>query len=199
MGTEVMAISPESVVILASGEGSVAQALFDSVNGGDLAEVITIAAVITENQSAGIITRAERAGIPTEVIPFRSGEQRSSWESELSDAVAAHKPWLVVSAGFMKILSPDFVHRFRIINTHPSLLPHFPGAHAVRDALRAGVSESGCTLHFVDEGVDTGEIIAQRTLLVRDGESEESLHSRIKELERELIVFGILSLVKEGR
>ena len=107
-------------------------------------------------------------------------------------------PWLVVSAGFMKILSPDFVNRFQIINTHPSLLPLFPGAHAVRDALAAGVSESGCTLHFVDAGVDTGAIIAQRKLEVAANESEETLHERIKVLERELIIFGILALLEKG-
>jgi phosphoribosylglycinamide formyltransferase-1 len=98
----------------------------------------------------------------------------------------------------MKVLSPSFVRKFRIINTHPSLLPLFPGAHAVRDALAAGATESGCTLHFVDEGVDSGQIIAQRKLTVTPNESEESLHERIKELERELIIFGILSLLEKG-
>ena len=99
----------------------------------------------------------------------------------------------------MKVLSPAFVREFQIINTHPSLLPEFPGAHAVRDALAAGARESGCTLHYIDEGVDTGPIIAQRRLLINDGESEESLHARIKILERELLVFGILSLLEKGQ
>jgi phosphoribosylglycinamide formyltransferase-1 len=98
----------------------------------------------------------------------------------------------------MKILSPDFVSKFTIVNTHPSLLPLFPGAHAVRDALAAGVSESGCTLHYVDAGVDTGAIIAQRKLAVAVNESAESLHERIKVLERELIIFGILALLEKG-
>ncbi len=188
------------IVVLASGEGSVAQSLFDSVTkvDGALHKKLFISAVITENPSAGIVARAKASSIESTVIPFRSGAERAQWERELSAAIAAMDPWLVVSAGFMKILSPDFVNRFQIINTHPSLLPLFPGAHAVRDALVAGVSESGCTLHFVDAGVDTGAIIAQRKLEVAANESEESLHERIKVLERELIIFGILALLEKG-
>ncbi len=188
------------IVVLASGEGSVAQSLFDSVTkvDGALHKKLFISAVITENPSAGIVARAKASNIESTVIPFRSGAERAQWERELSAAIAAMDPWLVVSAGFMKILSPDFVNRFQIINTHPSLLPLFPGAHAVRDALAAGVSESGCTLHFVDAGVDTGAIIAQRKLEVAANESEESLHERIKVLERELIIFGILALLEKG-
>lgn len=189
----------ENVVILASGEGSVAQSLFDATAGGALEDKVVISAVITENSDAGIIKRAERAGIPTSVVPFRAGNERAQWERELQNVVRSFTPWLVVSAGFMKVLSPAFVREFQIINTHPSLLPEFPGAHAVRDALAAGARESGCTLHFMDEGVDTGPIIAQRRLLINDGESEESLHARIKILERELLVFGILSLLEKGQ
>lgn len=188
------------IVILASGEGSVAQALFDAVTDptGSLHNKIEISQVITENPSAGILARAAKSGLATSVIPFRAGEQRSTWERELRDVIGAINPWLVVSAGFMKVLSPDFVSKFTIVNTHPSLLPHFPGAHAVRDALAAGVSESGCTLHYVDAGVDTGAIIAQRKLAVAVNESAESLHERIKVLERELIIFGILALLEKG-
>lgn len=199
MGIEVIATPPKRIVILASGEGSVAQSLFDSAltPQGQLHGKIEIPLVITENAQAGIIARAARANIKSVVIPFRSGPERDSWESEISSAVSEINPWLVVSAGFMKILSPTFVEKFRIINTHPSLLPLFPGAHAVRDTLAAGVSESGCTLHYIDEGVDTGSIIAQRSLAVLSNESELSLHERIKVLERELIVTGILTLVEE--
>jgi phosphoribosylglycinamide formyltransferase-1 len=155
--------------------------------------------VITENPGAGIIQRADDSGFNHHIIPFRGGMERKDWEEELSKHIAAIDPWLVVSAGFMKILSPEFVKRFHIINTHPSLLPNFPGAHAVRDALAAGVSETGCTLHYVDEGVDTGEIIAQEKVSVLAGDTERSLHERIKVCERELLVFGILSLVEKGR
>ncbi len=189
--------SKKSIVILASGEGSVAQALIDAVTKptGALYEHVKIARVISENPEAGIFRRARAAKVPTELIPFRSGDQRGAWEKELEETIKNINPWLVVSAGFMKILSPAFVNTFRIINTHPSLLPAFPGAHAVRNALAAGVHESGCTLHHVDAGVDTGEIIAERRLAIMPGESEEALHNRIKELEREMIVAGILSLV----
>ena len=199
MGIEVSDVIPKKVVILASGEGSVAQSLFDSVSStqGQLYGKIEIARVISENPTAGILARADQANLKKEVIPFRSGSERKLWESELSQAISEVNPWLVVSAGFMKILSPEFVRRFRIINTHPSLLPAFPGAHAVRDALAAGVRESGCTLHYIDEGIDTGLIIAQRSLEVLPGESESSLHERIKVLERELIVTGILTLLEE--
>lgn len=190
----------KELVILASGEGSVAQALFDAVSDphGALYQKVVIAKVISENPDAGILARAKKAGIESAVAPFRSGAERAQWESELSDAISEINPWLVVSAGFMKVLSPNFVRKFRIINTHPSLLPLFPGAHAVRDALAAGAKESGCTLHFVDEGVDTGPIIAQRKLTIAPNESEEALHERIKVLERELIIFGILSLLEKG-
>ncbi len=197
MGAPLSINGKKSIVILASGEGSVAQALIDAATEptGALYEHIKIARAISEIPEAGIFRRARAAKVPTELIPFRSGDQRGAWEKELEGAITSVDPWLVVSAGFMKILSPTFVNTFRIINTHPSLLPAFPGAHAVRDALAAGVHESGCTLHHIDAGVDTGEIIAQRRLSIMPGESEEALHNRIKELEREMIVAGILSLV----
>ena len=184
--------------MLASGAGSVAQALFDAatMSNGLLHHQVEITEVITENPDAGILTRARKAGLQTSIIEFRAGAERAEWEHELQRAVSAADPWLVVSAGFMKILSPTFVRGFRIINTHPSLLPLFPGAHAVRDALAAGAQESGCTLHYVDEGVDTGPIIAQQKLEIRAGESEAELHDRIKDLERELIVTGILQLLE---
>jgi phosphoribosylglycinamide formyltransferase-1 len=187
-------------VLLASGAGSVAQSLFDSVTdrAGALHGRITIIEVISDNPRAGILERAAKSGFPTRVIAFSEYAARAAWEQELAAQVAKHDPWLVVSAGFMKILSPNFVNRFRIINTHPSLLPSFPGSHAVRDALAAGVHETGCTLHFVDAGVDTGQIIAQRRLEILFQESEEQLHERIKVLERELLVTGILGLLQGG-
>lgn len=191
----------KKIVILASGAGSVAQALIDAVqkSSGALHARIRIARVISENSDAGILQRADAAGIPATHIEFRGGDARPEWELRLRNAIADENPWLVVSAGFMKILSPEFVRQFRIINTHPSLLPLFPGAHAVRDALAAGAGKSGCTLHYVDEGVDTGAIIAQREIAIEPGETEEHLHERIKVLERELLVTGILSLLEEDK
>lgn len=191
---------PRSVVLLASGSGSVAQSLFDSVtdSSGALHGRLFISEVISDNPLAGILERAQKSGIPANVVPFEDYAERDLWESELVRQVAKHNPWLVISVGFMKILSSRFVDRFRTINTHPSLLPLFPGAHAVRDALAAGVPESGCTLHFVDAGVDTGQIIAQRRLAILPGESQDELHERIKVLERELIVTGILGLLEGG-
>lgn len=189
----------KALVILASGDGSVAQAIIDSASEptGALYGRVAITQIVTENPHAGILERANRAKLPSALVEFRSGSERREWERELHSVVAAADPWLVVSAGFMKILSPWFVSSFRIINTHPSLLPKFPGAHAVRDALAAGVRESGCTLHFMDAGVDTGEIIEQRSLEILPHENEAALHSRIKVLERELIITGILRLLEE--
>ena len=199
MGFEVSVQGVKKIVLLASGEGSVAQAIFDALQAPDglLHQKVEVARVITENPDAGILKRAASALIESSVIPFRGGAERSAWERELLHEVKVINPWLVVSAGFMKVLAPPFVKAFRIINTHPSLLPLFPGAHAVRDALAAKVSESGCTLHHVDEGVDTGPIIAQRRLAIHPNESESSLHERIKVLERELIITGILQLLEE--
>lgn len=199
MGFEVSVQGVKKIVLLASGEGSVAQAIFDALQAPDglLYQKAEIARVITENPDAGILKRAASARIESSVIRFRGGAERSAWERELLNEVSEVNPWLVVSAGFMKVLAPPFVKAFRIINTHPSLLPLFPGAHAVRDALAAKVSESGCTLHYVDEGVDTGPIIAQRRLTILPNESESSLHERIKVLERELIITGILQLLEE--
>ena len=130
-------------------------------------------------------------------MPMKS--DRNQWNNELLQAVARCEPDLVVSAGFMRILSPDFVAKFRAINSHPSLLPHFPGAHAVRDALAAGVTETGCTIHWIDSGVDTGAIIAQIPLPIRSGDTEASLHERIKIAERALIVETIATLSREER
>ena len=121
---------------------------------------------------------------------------RSEWDRALINEVENSKPWLVVSAGFMRILAPDFVNKFRTINTHPALLPSFPGAHAVADALAAGVSVTGATVHFVDEGVDTGLIIKQVSVEVRKGDTQAELHERIKIEERKILVQSIKELVE---
>jgi phosphoribosylglycinamide formyltransferase-1 len=120
---------------------------------------------------------------------------RTEWDRELETLIAALKPDLVVSAGFMRILSERITNRFKIINSHPALLPLFPGAHAVRDALAAGATETGTTIHWVDAGVDTGKVIAQERVEIRPEDTEESLHERIKIVERGLIVATIASLL----
>ena len=131
----------------------------------------------------------------SKVIQFR--KPRSEWDAELFDYVSQLNPDLVVSAGFMRILAPEFVKSFRVINSHPALLPKFPGAHAVRDALLANETITGCTVHWVDEGVDTGQIIAQEEVAIETSDDETSLHERIKILERKLIVEVVRQI--EGR
>ena len=176
-----------SILILASGSGTLAQALIDSQ--------FDIKAIVSDVADAEVLNRGKRAGIPTQVISFR--QPREEWNKELFEYVSKIDPDLVVSVGFMRILAPDFVRRFRVINSHPSLLPNFPGAHAVRDALAANVTETGCTVHWVDEGMDTGEIIAQQSIAIEPDDDLASLHERIKILERKLIVKVVKEL--EGR
>ena len=172
------------LVLLASGNGSLAQALIDAR--------FDIAGLVTDNPSAQVIERAKVTNIDCKIIPFQS--PRAVWDREIEDAVAQLNPDLVVSVGFMRILSNSFVKRFKVINSHPALLPNFPGAHAVRDALSAGVKETGCTIHWVDEGVDTGEIIAQSKVEILPNDDVSTLHERIKVIERELIVETIRKL-----
>jgi phosphoribosylglycinamide formyltransferase-1 len=183
-----MPTDPPKIVILASGQGSLAAAVMAS------AGVYEVAAIISDQPAAGVLGHGNAVSIPTVVVELQG--DRPAWEERLSDAVAFFSPQLVVSAGFMRILSPRFLQRFRVINSHPSLLPLFPGAHAVRDALLAGVSLTGCTIHWVDEGVDTGEVIAQRIVEVLPGDTEATLHERIKVVERELLVSVVEALVK---
>ena len=172
------------LVLLASGNGSLAQALIDAR--------FDIAGLVTDNPSAQVIERAKVTNIDCKIIPFQS--PRAVWDREIEDAVAQLNPDLVVSVGFMRILSNSFVKRFKVINSHPALLPNFPGAHAVRDALSAGETETGCTIHWVDEGVDTGEIIAQSKVEILPNDDVSTLHERIKVIERELIVETIRKL-----
>ena len=172
------------LLLLASGTGSLAQAVIDA--GFD------IAAVVSDVLGAQVLDRAVAANIETKVIEFK--KPREVWDSELIGYVESVNPDLVVSVGFMRILSAEFVSKFKVINSHPALLPNFPGAHAVRDALAAKVSQTGCTVHWVDAGVDTGQLIAQVAVDVLPTDDESSLHERIKIVERELIVNTIKSL-----
>ncbi len=175
------------IVILASGSGTLAQAIFDAHLEAD------IVAVISDQRDAAVLDRAHKARIETFTIPMLP--DRTEWDRELETLVAALKPDLVVSAGFMRILSERITSKFRIINSHPALLPLFPGAHAVRDALATGATETGTTIHWVDAGVDTGEVIAQERVEIHPGDTEESLHERIKIVERGLIVATIAKLL----
>ena len=174
------------LVLLASGTGSLAQALIDA--GFD------ISAVITDVPNAHVIDRAIAAGINTAVVPFET--PRELWDEKLIKRVESFKPDLVVSVGFMRILSGEFVNKFRVINSHPALLPNFPGAHAVRDALAAGATQTGCTVHWVDAGVDTGPVISQVTVPIEPNDDESTLHERIKIVERKLIVDTVKKLIE---
>lgn len=170
------------IVVLVSGSGTLLQAILD--NQDDYYRVKLVVA----DKPCPALQRAERAGVPSAVVGMR--EDRAAWNAELARVVGEAAPALVVSAGFMRILGPAFLAEFagRTINTHPSLLPAFPGANAVGDAMAYGVKVTGCTVHYVDAGMDTGEIIAQRAIEVREGESQDDLHERIKQVEREQIV-----------
>jgi len=186
------------LVILVSGAGTNLQALLDAC--ADSAYGARITAVGADRDGIEGLARAERAGVPTFIVRLKDHEARDSWDAALTEAVAGYGPDLVVSAGFMKILGKRFLDRFagRVINTHPALLPSFPGTHATRDALEHGVKVTGCTAHFVDAGVDTGPIIAQQTVPVLDDDDEDSLHERIKAVERPLLVRTVGRLVREG-
>jgi len=181
----------QSIVVLTSGSGTLLQAMLDS------SLRPSIRAVGSDRPATLALDRAQRAGIPTFVVDPREFTGRAEWSRALLDEVRRHDPRLVVCAGFMRILAPEFVAAYprRIVNCHPALLPAFPGAHAVRDALSYGVRVTGCTVHFIDEGIDTGPIIAQRAVPVHDADTEESLHERIKEHERELLVVTITELI----
>ncbi|WUI04599.1 phosphoribosylglycinamide formyltransferase [Spirillospora sp. NBC_00431] len=186
------------LVVLVSGAGTNLQALLDAC--ADPAYGAKVVAVGADRPDIEGTARAERSGVPAFTVRVPDFPSRDDWDAALTDAVARHEPDLVVSAGFMKILGSRFLARFggRTVNTHPALLPSFPGAHAVRDALAYGVKVTGCTVHFVDEGVDTGPVIAQDTVPVRWHDDEDSLHERIKQVERRLLVDVVGRLARDG-
>ena len=146
------------------------------------------------------LSRAQRLGIPTFAHRVADYPSRADWDKALVDECAAHHPDLVISAGFMKLVGPAFLARFggRFINTHPALLPAFPGMYGVRDALAYGVKVTGCTVFMVDSGTDTGPVIAQAVVPVRDDDGVESLHERIKQAERALLVETVGRMAREG-
>lgn len=185
------------VVVLLSGAGSLCAALLDATDDpGYPADVVAVGA---DRPAAGL-EHARSRGIPTFVHALRDHPDRLAWDRALAAGIAVFEPDLVVSAGFMKIVGPAVLDAFggRLINTHPALLPAFPGAHAVRDALAAGVTVTGSTVHVVDAGVDTGPVLAQREVSVRTDDDEARLHERIKAVERELLVETVARLVTTG-
>jgi len=186
------------LVVLVSGAGTNLQALLDAV--ADPAYGATVVAVGADRDDIEALARAERAGVPTFVLRVKDFADRAAWDQALAKAVAEHQPDLVVSAGFMKLVGEDFLTEFggRFINTHPALSPSFPGMHGAADALDYGVKVTGCTLFFVDEGVDSGPIIAQRTVEVADDDTAETLHGRIKVAERAMLVDTIGAMARGG-
>ena len=186
-------MAKKKILILSSGSGSIAEAIFGAVDSGELE--LEIVALISDKDSQSLV-RAKSHGVDSHYLPL--GPDRKQWNQSLLNLVADHEPDLVVSVGFMRILAPEFVRRFKVLNTHPALLPSFPGAHAVRDALAAGVSMTGTTVHWVDEGVDTGPIIKQVEVPVLPGDSQSELHERIKIQERILVVETLKKLLDTG-
>ena len=184
------------LVVLVSGTGSTLQALLDASD--DPAWGAEVVAVGADRPGTLGAKRASDRGIPTFVLPVSDYPSRAAWDDALADAVAGYDPTLVVSAGFMKLVSQAFLDRFAMVNTHPALLPSFPGMHGARDALDHGVKVTGCTLFLVDAGVDTGPIVAQAAVPVLDTDDEGTLHERIKVAERETLVDAVGRMAREG-
>ncbi|HZG92785.1 MAG TPA: phosphoribosylglycinamide formyltransferase [Pseudonocardia sp.] len=189
---------PARVVVLVSGSGTLLQALLDATaEPGYPARVVGVGA-----DRAGIegLARAERTGVPTFTVRVAEHADRAGWDAAIAGAVAEHRPDLVVSAGFMKILGPGFLAAVGkpMINTHPALLPAFPGVRPVVDALAYGVKVTGATVHLVDDGVDTGPVLAQSPVPVQPGDTAAVLHERIKIEERRLLVGTVAALARHG-
>lgn len=181
------------ILLLASGAGSLASAILSAI------EVGTISAHcvgLISDQNSPVLEVARSFGIPYFYIPMRS--VRSEWDLEMLECARNLSPDLTVSVGFMRLLAPQFVATLTVINTHPSLLPLYPGAHAVRDALAAKAPQTGTTVHRVDSGLDTGAVISQRTVEIRGDDNEATLHERIKIVERALIVETLAEYGKSG-
>ena len=188
--------APARLVVLASGTGSLLASLLDAAVADYPARVVAVGV----DRDCRAVEIATEASLPTFTVRLADHPDRDAWDAALTKAVAAHAPDLIVSAGFMKILGPRFLMQFcgRTLNTHPTLLPAFPGAHGVADALAAGVKVTGCTVHLVDAGTDTGPILAQQPIPVLDDDDEETLHERIKVTERRLLVDVVAAVATGG-
>jgi phosphoribosylglycinamide formyltransferase 1 len=192
------AADPARLVVLVSGAGTNLQALIDAC--ADPAYGARVVAVGADRDDIEGLARAERAGIPTFVRKVGQFTSRGHWDIAMADTVAAFDPDFIVSAGFMKLAGEHFLRRFpgRYVNTHPALLPSFPGMHGAADALAYGVKVTGATLFVVDEGVDTGPIVAQVVVPVEDADDVEALHERIKVAERRMLVDSVGRMAREG-
>jgi phosphoribosylglycinamide formyltransferase 1 len=188
--------APARLVVLASETGSLLESLLEAAVGDYPARVVAVGT----DRDCRALDVAAAAAVPGYTVRLHDHPDRESWDQAITDATSAHAPDLVVSAGFMKILGPQFLSRFigRIVNTHPALLPAFPGAHAVPDALAYGVRVTGTTVHLVDAGMDTGPILAQEAVPVLDGDDEATLHERIKVVERRLLVESLAAMATRG-
>jgi phosphoribosylglycinamide formyltransferase-1 len=186
------------LVVLASGEGTLLQQLVDACRAGSLGA--DIAAVGSDRHGTRALSRAEAAGITTFVCRVGDYAERADWDKAFTEICAGYQPDLVISAGFMKLLGPAFLDEFasRCINSHPSLLPSFPGMHGVRDALAYAVKVTGCTVFLVDAGLDSGPVIAQQAVPVHDDDDEASLTERIKSAERVLLVETVAAMLANG-
>ena len=186
------------LVVLVSGSGTNLQALLDACT--DPAYGACVVAVSADRSGIEGLARAERAGVPTFVHRVEDHESRAAWDATLATSLAAYEPDLIVLAGFMKLVGASVFAAYagRIVNTHPALSPSFPGMHGPDEALAYGVKVTGCTLFVVDEGVDTGPIVAQSAVLVRDDDTAESLHERIKTEERRMLVEAVGRIAHHG-
>src|ERR1700722_1394275 len=189
---------PSRLVVLVSGEGTNLQALIDACADPDYGA--RVVAVGSDRGRINPPARAQRAGRPASTVRLAAYPVREDWDAALARACAAYAPDLIVLAGFMKLVGKPFLDAFggRCVNTHPALLPSFPGAHAVREALAHGVKVTGCTVLVVDDGVDSGPIVAQAAVPVADDDDEATLHERIKVTERALLVGTVGRMVREG-
>ena len=194
------------IVVLASGSGTNLQAILDQLHGREGIEVVGVgsdkpdAGALRRAEAAGALQRGRSAGVETGVFPVADYPDRAGRDAEMGDWIEARRPDLVVLAGYMQLLSAPFVQRFRnhVVNIHPALLPSFPGLDAIGQALAAGVETTGVTVHFVDEGVDTGPVIAQREVPVPAGASREELEAAVHAVEHQLYPEAI-RMIAEGR
>ena len=189
-------MSATPIVVLVSGSGTLLQALIDA--SADPAYGVRIVAVGADRDGIEVLARALRAGIPTFVEKLRDYPSREDWDAAVGAQLDAYDPAFIVTAGFMKIMGPAAMGSRTFVNTHPALLPSFPGAHGVRDALAYGVKVTGTTCHLVDGGVDSGPIIEQRVVAVLPEDDEASLHERIKVQERDLLVDVVGRMARQG-
>ncbi|MET0757178.1 MAG: phosphoribosylglycinamide formyltransferase [Mycobacterium sp.] len=188
--------APARLVVLASGTGSLLASLLDAAVDDYPGRVVAVGA----DRDCKALDIAAAASVPTYTVRLGDYPDRAAWDAAITEATVAHQPDLVVSAGFMKLLGPQFLLRFigRVVNTHPALLPAFPGAHAVPASLDYGVKVTGCTVHLVDAGTDTGPILAQHAVEVLDDDDEQTLHERIKVVERRLLVDVLAAVATRG-